>query len=82
MGFIWLLKNSLNSNAEYVEKTENQTFQTLRTLDQDKITDKHPKWEYLECQIRKFIKNYSINLVKEENKDLKIFRKRLKTLEN
>ena len=43
LGFIWLLKNSLNSNAEYVEKTENQTFQTLRTLDQDKITDKHPK---------------------------------------
>ena len=69
MGFIWLLKNSLNSNAEYIEKTENQIFQTLRTLDQDKITVKHPKWEYLECQIRKF------------NKDLKFFRKRLKTLE-
>ena len=43
LGFIWLLKNSLNSKPEYVEKTENQIFQTQRTLDQDKITDKHLK---------------------------------------
>ena len=30
--------NSLTSNAEYVEKMENQMIETLRTLDQNKIT--------------------------------------------
>ena len=69
LGFIWLLKKLLNSRAEYVEKPENQNFQTLPTLDQDKITDKHLKWEYLESEIGKFIKDVSINLVQEENKN-------------
>ena len=33
--------DSLTSNNEYVEKMENQISETLRMLDQDKITDKH-----------------------------------------
>ena len=28
---------------------ENQIFETLHMLHQDKITDKHLRWEYLKC---------------------------------
>ena len=37
----WKFNNSLTSNDDYVEKMKNQISETLRTLDQDKITDKH-----------------------------------------
>ena len=46
--------DSLTSNNEYVEKMENQISETLRMLDQDKITDKHLRWEFLKYGIRKF----------------------------
>ena len=65
----WKFNNSLTSNAEYVEKMKNQISETLRMLDQEKITDKHLGWEYLRNEIRKFTMNFSNNLVKEENKD-------------
>ena len=48
---------------------KNQISETLRMLDQEKITDKHLGWEYLRNEIRKFTMNFSNNLVKEENKD-------------
>ena len=38
-------------------------------LNQDKITDKHLRWEFLKYEIRKFTMNFSKNLVKKENKD-------------
>ena len=60
---------------------KNQIFETLRILDQDKITDKHLRWEYLKYEIRKFTINVSKNLVKEENKDRNFLEKELKTLE-
>ena len=74
----WKFKNSLTSNAEYVEKMKNQISETLRMLDQDKITDKHLRWEYLKYEIRKFTMNFSKKFVKEENKDRNFFRKRTK----
>ena len=61
--------NSLTSNAEYVEKMENQISETLRMLDQDKKTDKHLRWEYLKYEIINFTINFSKNFVKEGNKD-------------
>ena len=39
----WKFNNFLTSNAEYLEKMKNHIFETLRTFDQDKITDKHLK---------------------------------------
>ena len=57
---------------------KNQIFETLRVLDQDKITDKHFRWEYLKYKIRKITMNFSKNLVKEENKDRNFFEKELK----
>ena len=65
----WKFNNSLTSNAEYVEKMKNQISETLRMLDQEKITDKHLGWEYLRNEIRKFTMNFSNNIVKVENKD-------------
>ena len=65
----WKFNSFLTSNAEYVEKLKNQTSETLRILEQDKITDKHLRWEYLKYEIRKFTMNFSENLVEEENKD-------------
>ena len=47
-------------------------------LDQDKMTDKHLRWEYLKYEIRKFTMNFSKNVVKKENKDRNFFRKRTK----
>ena len=44
---------SLTSNNEYVEKMKNQISETLRMLDQDKIIDKHLRWEFLKYGIRK-----------------------------
>ena len=76
----WKFNNPLTSNAEYLEKMENQTFETLCMLEQDKITDKHLRWEYLKYGIRKFTMNFSKNLVKEENKDRNLSEKELKTL--
>ena len=35
----WKFSNSLTSNPEYVEKMKIQISETLRMLDQDKITD-------------------------------------------
>ena len=35
----WKFNNSLTSNPEYVEKMKIQISETLRMLDQDKITD-------------------------------------------
>ena len=43
----WKFNNSLTSNDEYVEKMKNQIFETLRMLDQDKVIDKHLRWEFL-----------------------------------
>ena len=65
----WIFNNSLTSNSEYVEKMKNQILETLRMLNQDKITDKHLRWEFLKYEIRKFTMNFSKNLVKKENKD-------------
>ena len=53
-------------------------FETLHMLDQDKIIDKHLRWEYLKYKIRKFTMNFSKNLVKEENKDRNTLDKELK----
>ena len=50
-------------------------------LDQDKITDKYLRWEYLKYDIRKFTMNFSKNLVKEENKDRNFLEKELKKLQ-
>ena len=60
---------------------KNYIFETLRTFDQDKITDKHLKWEYLKYEIRKFTMNFSKNLVKEKNKNRNFLEKELKILE-
>ena len=38
---LWKFNNSLTSNYDHVEKMKNQISETLRMLDQDKITDKH-----------------------------------------
>ena len=43
----WKFNNSLISNDECLEKMENQISEALRMLDQDKITDKHLRWESL-----------------------------------
>ena len=48
---------------------KNQISETIRMLDQDKLTDTHLRWEFLKYEIRKFTINYSRKLVKEENKD-------------
>ena len=48
---VWKFKDSLTSNSEYEEKMENQIFDTLHVLDQDKITDKHLRWESLKYKI-------------------------------
>ena len=47
-------------------------------LDQDKITDKHLRWEFLKYEIRKFTINLSKKPVREENKDRNFLRKRTK----
>ena len=77
----WKFNNSLISNDEYVEKMKNQISETLHMLDQDKITDKHLRWEFLKYEIRKFTINFSKKLVKEENKDRNFLEKELKKLE-
>ena len=64
----WIFNNSLTSNSEYVEKMKNQILETLRMLNQDKITDKHLRWEFLKYEIRKFTMNFSKSLIKKENK--------------
>ena len=43
----WKFNNSLTSIDECVEKMKNQIFETLCMLDQDKIIDKHLRWEFL-----------------------------------
>ena len=50
-------------------------------LDQDKITEKHPRWEYLKYKIRKFTMSFRNNLVKEENKGRNFLKNELKQLE-
>ena len=50
-------------------------------LDQDKITNKHLRWEFLKCEIRKFTINFSKKLVKEENKYRNFLEKELRRLE-
>ena len=43
----WEFKKSLTSNVEYVEKKrKNQVFETLRMLDQGRITNNHLRLEY------------------------------------
>ena len=55
--------------------------ETLRMLDQDKITDKHLRWEFLKYEIRKFTINSPKKLVKEQIKDQIFLEKELKKLE-
>ena len=74
----WKFNNSLTSNDDYVEKMKNQISETIRMLDQDKITDKHLRWEFLKYEIRKFTINLSKKPVREENKDRNFLRKRTK----
>ena len=37
----WKFNNSSTSNSEYIEKMKIQILETLRMLNQDKITDEH-----------------------------------------
>ena len=60
---------------------KNQISETLRMLEQDKITDKHLRWEFLKYEIRKFTIHFSKKCVKEENKDQNFLEKELKKLE-
>ena len=60
---------------------KNQILETLRMLNQDKITDKDLRWEFLKNEIRKFKINFSENLVKKENKDRNFLEKELNRLE-
>ena len=76
----WKFNNYLISNDEYVEKMKNQISEPLRMLDQDKITDKHLRWEFLKYEIRKFTINFSKKFVKEENKDRNFLEKEPKKL--
>ena len=75
------INNSLTTNAEYVEKMKNQVSETLLMLNQDKITDRNLRREYLKYEIRKFTMNFSKNLVKEENKNRNFLEKKLKRIE-
>ena len=77
----WKFNNSLISNDEYVEKMKNQISETLHMLDQDKITDKHLRWEFLKYEIRKFTINFSKKFVTKENKDQNYLEKELEKLE-
>ena len=77
----WKFNNSLTSNSEYVKKLKNQILETLRMLNQDKITDKHLRWEFLKYEIRKFTMNFSKNLVKKKNKGRNFLEKELNRLE-
>ena len=76
----WKFNNSLTSNTKYVQKTANQNFETLYMLDEDKITDKQLRLDYLKYEIRKFTMNFSTNFVKKENKYQKILEKEPKNL--
>ena len=60
---------------------ENQILETLRMLDQDKITNEDLMWEYLKCKIRKFTVNFSKDLVTKENKYQNVLERKLKKLE-
>ena len=64
----WKFNNSLTSNDDYIEKMKIQTSETIRLLEQDKITDKHLRWEFFKYEIRKFTIIFSKKLVKKENK--------------
>ena len=65
----WKFSNSLTSNSEFKEKMKNQILETLHILNQDKINDKHLRWEFLKYEIRKFTMNFLKNL---ERKRIKI----------
>ena len=73
--------NSLTRNDEYVEKMKNQISETLRMIDQGKITDKHLRWEFLKYEVRKCTIKFSKKLVKEENKNRNFLEKEPKKLE-
>ena len=60
---------------------KNQISETLRMLEQDEITCKHLRWEFLKYEIRKFTLNFSNKFVKVENKDRNFLGKELKKLE-
>ena len=60
---------------------KNQISETLRMLEQDEITYKHLRWEFLKYEIRKFTLNFSNKFVKVENKDRNFLGKELKKLE-
>ena len=76
----WKFNNSLTSNTKYVQKMENQNFETLHMLDEDKTTDKHLRLDYFKYEIRKFTRNFSKNLVKKENKYQNFLEKEPKNL--
>ena len=59
---------------------KNQILEALRMLNQDKIIDKHLRWEFLKYKVRKFTMSFSKNLVKKENKDRKLLEKKLNRL--
>ena len=61
---------------------KNQILETLRMPNQDKITDKDLRWEFLKNEIRKFKINFSENLVKKENKDRNFLEKELNRLKS
>ena len=65
-------------SMKYVEKMKYSIFETLHMFDQDNITDKQLKREFLKYEIRKFTMQFSKNLIKEKNK----YRKFLKTFFN
>ena len=60
----WKFNNSLTSNDNYVGKMKNQISETIQMFDQDKIPDKHLRWEFLKYEIRKFTINFLKKLVK------------------
>ena len=78
----WKFNSSLTSNDDYVEKMKNQISETQRMLDQDKITNKHLRLEFLKYKISKFSISFSKKVVKKENKDGNFLEKELKKTGN
>ena len=73
---------SLLLNKEYVENIMEHIFFFFKMLDNDYLRDEQIRWEYLKCEIRKFIIHFSKNLAKDVRKETQSLEEKVKHFES
>ena len=79
---LWKFNCSLLANNDFISKMRDHIENTLKMLDDENISDKQIRWEYLKFEIRKLSIEFSKETAKKEKLETMFLENKLKVLES